>query len=734
MLASVAALLAIAVVAGVVALEQRGSATEQAVAADAQRLGSRALAENDLDRSLLLARQGIALDNRPQTRGSLLAALIRSPAAVRVLHGVGERMDELALSPDARTLAAGDRAGNVFLFDTLTGRRTTAPDVHPGEWPITALAWSPDGRRLAASYRWDVDYSIGDVVRVLDAGGHHLGRLLKLYDYDRAVTGLRFAGTAGLDVASRPVGGDATPGELVERLDTTTGHRILGPLTLARRQASPLLPMSGGRVLTASDGQLVIRDGGTYRPLERVPVGALEGTTLALSPDERVAALGGANGSVRFVDLRSAAVRRASGRHDGPITAARFTPDGRSLVTTSDDGDAIRWDVHARAPAETFSGHASGVTALQVSPDGRTLYTAGLDGSVIVWDLAGSRRLGRPIQAGGPNLTQAALSSDGRRLAIGQTDGKVSVLDLAAPGRRRTFPLIPAGDPVTGIRFVPGGKLLIVVGPGQFTMLVDTDTGRVLRTLGSPDPIHDVEGRTPGVTADGHLAAALDVVGADMITVRLWQPASGRLLGGWPMRVDRQSYDAQLSPDGRLLLSAADAGNGGHGTVDAWDVRTRRLVHQLPLARVPSFVRFSPDGRLFVVGNSYGRTRVYATATMKPVTRVLTGGAGAILSAVITRDDRTLATGSDSGAVQLWDIPSGQALGAPLPGVPSHAVVPAFTPDGTHLVAAYDTGRAYIWDIRPGALAQHACEVAGRRLTRAEWQQFLPGRPYTPAC
>jgi WD40 repeat protein len=112
----------------------------------------------------------------------------------------------------------------------------------------------------------------------------------------------------------------------------------------------------------------------------------------------------------------------------------------------------------------------------------------------------------------------------------------------------------------------------------------------------------------------------------------------------------------------------------------------------------------------------------------------LTGGAGAILSAVITRDDRTLATGSDSGAVQLWDIPSGQALGAPLPGVPSHSVVPAFTPDGTHLVAAYDTGRAYIWDIRPGALARHACEVAGRRLTRAEWQEFLPGRAYAPAC
>ena len=87
-----------------------------------------------------------------------------------------------------------------------------------------------------------------------------------------------------------------------------------------------------------------------------------------------------------------------------------------------------------------------------------------------------------------------------------------------------------------------------------------------------------------------------------------------------------------------------------------------------------------------------------------------------------------------TGAVQLWDIRSGQALGAPLPGVPSSGVIPAFTPDGGHLVAAYASGRAYVWDIRPASVARHACAVAGRRLTRAEWEEFLPGRDYDPAC
>ncbi|MGZ6672812.1 MAG: nSTAND1 domain-containing NTPase, partial [Solirubrobacteraceae bacterium] len=732
-LAGVAALLVIAVAAGAVALEQRGSAREEAVRADAQRLGSRALAENDLARSLLLARQGMELDDSAQTRGNLLAALIRSPAAIGVMRGVGERMTALALNPDGRTLAAGDRAGNVFLFDRRTRRRATAPDVQPGEWPIVALAWSSDGRRLAVAYNHGDSYSAGNVVRLLDAGAHRLGRRLLLYDDERAVTGLRFAGRTALDVASRP-GPDALAREIVERFDVATGRRVLGPVTLAsRRQASPLLSMRDGRVLTESDGRLVIRDGGTYAQLKGIAVGALEGSTLALSPKERVAAVGGADGSMRFVDLRSGEVRRASGRHGGSITAAQFTPDGRSLVTTSDDGDAMRWDVRAGAPAETFSGHASGVTALQLSADGRTLYTAGLDGSVIVWDVAGTRRLGRPIEAGAPNRTQAALSSDGRRLAIGQRDGKVSVVDLATPGRRRTFPVVPGSGPVTGIRFVPGGPMLIVIGPGQSASLVDTDSGRVVRTLGIPDSNGLVDDRTPGVSADGRLAATLGVVGKDTIEVRLWRLTSGQLLGGQPMRVDRLTLDAQLSPDGRRLLTAAVIGTGG-GAVTEWDVSSRRALRELRFAQVPRFARFSPDGRLFAVGNSYGQTRVYATATMKPVTGVLSGDAGGILSAVITRDDRTLATGSDTGAVQLWDIPSGEALGAPLPGISSHPVVPAFTPDGTHLIAAYDTGRAYVWDIRPLSLAAHACQVAGRRLTRAEWAEFLPRWPYAPAC
>ena len=91
---------------------------------DAQRLGAQALAEDDLDRSLLLARQGVALDDSPQTRGNLLAALLKSPAAIGVLRGDGDRADRA--SPSAPT-AARSRSSTTTARCASSTRATRRP-------------------------------------------------------------------------------------------------------------------------------------------------------------------------------------------------------------------------------------------------------------------------------------------------------------------------------------------------------------------------------------------------------------------------------------------------------------------------------------------------------------------------------------------------------------------------------------------------------------------------------
>ena len=142
-------LLVAAVIAGLLALRESGRTRDAARTADAQRLGAQALVDERLDRSLLLAQAGRALDDSVATRGYLLSALVRHPAVLGVLEGDGDPLFGTALSPDGRILAAGDEDGTIHLIDTRTRERIGAPLQVEGE--AASLDFSPDGSLLAVA-------------------------------------------------------------------------------------------------------------------------------------------------------------------------------------------------------------------------------------------------------------------------------------------------------------------------------------------------------------------------------------------------------------------------------------------------------------------------------------------------------------------------------------------------------------------------------------------------------
>jgi WD40 repeat protein len=168
--------------------------------------------------------------------------------------------------------------------------------------------------------------------------------------------------------------------------------------------------------------------------------------------------------------------------------------------------------------------------------------------------------------------------------------------------------------------------------------------------------------------------------------------------------------------------------------IEVVDVATLRRRAFLPVKGENAAAQFTPDGRYVVGASSNGWTRMWSTKTLQPVGRVLTGHTGAALAASVSSDGRTIATGSTDGTIRLYDLATQEQVGAPLPAVPNRPVLPLFTSDGKYLLAITSSGQAYRWDVQPSAWAQHACAVAGRTLTRAEWNDALPGREYAPAC
>jgi WD40 repeat protein/DNA-binding SARP family transcriptional activator len=714
-LAGVACLLVLAVIAALVALNERGNARARATAADAQRLGAQALLENDLDRSLLLARQGVALDDSPQTRGNLLAAVLKSPAAIAVVPGHWGPLISLDLSPDGHTLALLDEDGTLTFVDTRTRDRIGQPYIALGvpDESVDDVQFSPDGARVAVG---------GQAPAVLDAHTHRLITGLRIRK-DRVVSSLRFS-PDGRTLFAVLGFWDPThdPSASIQRFDARTGRALGAERFVARRPVivNLMLAGNGRRLLTTSaeDG-IAIFDAHTLRPLERLPARA-EGA--ALSPDDRTMLVGGRDGSVRFVDLVTGKSRTASGRHDGAVVRASFSADGRTAITAGVDNRVIVWNVERAAAGETFAGNAAEITGLAMSHDGRTLYTTARDGKLIEWDLAGAHRLGRPFAIGPDNryaFQPYAVRPDGDALAVGHRNGTVTVIDAHTLRTLSTFRAVPEG-PVLGMGYAPRSRLLLVGGESGFLALVDPVRGKLVTRLRG----HGGDVFKLSFSADGRLMAS-----ASQEAVILWAVRSGEPVAR-PLHTSvGELGDVLLSPDGRTVAIAHLDQD-----VEIIDVATDRRRAWLTQSETVGTVRFTPDGRYIVGGSHEGWARLWSTSTWRPATHVLAGHPGMPLGLSTSPDSRTLAIGSVDGTTRLYDLPTLQPLGAPLPAVPNRAVNPEFTSDGAYLFAITDAGRAYRWDVRPSSWAHHACAVAGRTLTRTEWKAALPDWHYAPAC
>jgi len=73
------------------------------------------------------------------------------------------------------------------------------------------------------------------------------------------------------------------------------------------------------------------------------------------------------------------------GHNDG-VTFAYFSPDGKKIVTASDDFTAKIWDAVTGILLADLNKHTDVVSYAQFSPDGKKIVTASKDKTAKVWD------------------------------------------------------------------------------------------------------------------------------------------------------------------------------------------------------------------------------------------------------------------------------------------------------------------------------------------------------------
>jgi class 3 adenylate cyclase/WD40 repeat protein len=744
LLAGVAALLILAIAAGSIALIQRQSADTAARKALARQLGAEALSDSRIDQAMLLARQAVLLDNNPQTQGTLLATLLRSPAVVSTFTvPITQRPLQLALSGDARTLAIADNGGGVRFIDTSTHGQIGArlPDV-PGGFPPGTMTFA--GPYFVAP---SVPPTGLPSIDIFDTRTMHPVRKLAFNQtFLNSNTGQfdpLFASSDGSTVyfAWTLVNEDRSDGPaFLESWNVASGeHRLAA---LGANGIDGAAAITGNRVLVVTDATAITVDGASLQTIRSVPI-MLGSRPVAIGPTGQTLAAQSGEGrqqgdTFSLVDLTSGTRTPAAGSHAGPIDGMTFTPDGTTLITTGSDGAVILWDATTAAPIETLSGHSGRVVGQAVSSDGSTLYTSGLDGVIFQWDLSGARRFGRPFNLGPSSalpqrsfpVPPLATAPDSSRYAVRIGPGMVAIYEVAIPRLEEAFNTSSSGDVVAlawsrtrqlAVGTVRGMELWDVSGAPRLATSLSGVTGTVQAVGFSPD--------------GGTIAAVTDIPAqsasqSDSGWLGVWDAASGHLRASRQLDVAGESlaFDPQASQlaigtgDGRVLL------------VDAATVRTEQTLHPAEGPLPIDAVAFQADGVL-LTGSNAGIVQEWNPATGAQVGHAVLVEAAPVSSLTVDPASKAFATsGGSAGGVKIWDEQSLQQFGATFPGGAGHWGNAEYTPDGANIVVVYSDGTAAVWPVSVSAWMDHACAVARRNFTQEEWSRFVPNQPYQRTC
>lgn len=412
--------------------------------------------------------------------------------------------------------------------------------------------------------------------------------------------------------------------------------------------------------------------------------------------------------------------------HDGPISAAGVSADGRWAVSAGRADHAVRrWDLRTgQCLSRLDADHTSWVEALRVSADGRVAVSAGASDSVIrVWDLDSGRRRHRlgehahahetlaldisadgrwALSAGGAGKTvrlwdldggrcrrtfvsdyddTAALSADGRVAAAGGMSGEVRVWDLPAP-TGYAAPAQPCRPrPYAEIEALQSAASADLDRAEQAISRADLGSAHALLTGLRPDR------RTPrALRAWQRLSARAERAGVEDILVT-------RTLHGHTDRIT----SICAGPDDRVAISG-----GRDGTLRIWDLESGECVRTLTghTGAVLS-VAASADGRTVVSAGRDKTVRVWDRDDGRCV-HTLTGHGGLVYAVAVSADGRRAVSGARDGDRMLaWDLDSGDRLHR-LDGHTGGVATVAMTPDGRLAVSGSHDGTARVWDLGTG--------------------------------
>ena len=422
-----------------------------------------------------------------------------------------------------------------------------------------------------------------------------------------------------------------------------------------------------GRIMaTCHDTNVVVSEISTGRIFHTLQMKKLL-RTVAFSPDGKYVAAGAGTWKDPDLPYESKIWDLATGKelanlegHQGVVFRVHFSPDGKTLATSSKDKTIRIWEVPSGKLRGILKGHLAPAKGMVFLPDG-TLVSASWDKTIRFWDVNALKE----TKSWKVNIALACLdaSPDGSLLAgaEGATESKG-----AAPLK------------------------VWEVATGKEKLNLEGHESRILGVAFTRDGL--------GLLAAGGKINAFG-------EILYWDLVSGQLRG--THRSPAQWMEnVTVSPDGRRVVTAAT------NRLSLWDLD---YIHQertwTAHTHFVSCGAFSKDGAVLITG-SWDTTIGVWNASTGDKLGVLKGHKGGLRAIALLPDGKTLASAAEDGVIKLWDLPSFKEK-ATLEGNAKTVYSLAVSPDGKTLASgggnhrAPEPGELLLWDLETGKI-RHA--------------------------
>ncbi|MFI5378271.1 MAG: family 16 glycoside hydrolase [Tepidisphaerales bacterium] len=262
--------------------------------------------------------------------------------------------------------------------------------------------------------------------------------------------------------------------------------------------------------------------------------------SMAVSPDGKLVVSGSDDMTVRVWDLAAGKQTHCFEGHTGAVTSVAFSPDGKLVASGSEDHTARVWELATGRLICQFDRASDRVNCVAFSASGKSLLTGSCDMYLRVWSVAEDKLL-RQFQMASC-VYFIATSKDGSHIACGMHNGGVVVIDGASGKNVISIPG-PARSTLCAMAITADGSRLVTYG-GEGLVVWELPSGRPLLKLGQ---------------VGGALCAAIAPDGSTFALannhVRVHDLTSGKLLREY--RSENTNLPvAAFTPNGKCLITA----------------------------------------------------------------------------------------------------------------------------------------------------------------------------------